>query len=163
MVSRALYVTHAREHRLISHTYSEKEVSGQHVVPIHCHSITEMMEFAVNKVFARFRATEEFMTIIGIHLITLLMGPAFSSDIAGDGPGRDEDNECKDRDELDEGSTSSESKSNDRECRPPTPTKPQGMTKRKYKNLVRSHRPRYPKAAYQDSNETNLKPTQPQE
>ena len=180
MVSRALYVTLARQRRLTSDTYANKEVSEQHVLHILCHSITEMMELIVNKVFARIRdaATiravyrnvfqgfkfaakyEVLMTIIGIHLVTLLMGPAFSSDIAGDGPERDEDNKCKDREQLDEGSTSSESKSDDRECRPPTPNKPKGMTKRKYKNLVRLHRRRYPKATYKDSTKSNLKPKQ---
>ena len=177
MVSRALYVTLARQRRLTNQTYANKEVSEQHVLAILCHSITEMMELVVNKVFAEFRATatiravyrnafqgfkfaaksEEFMTVIGIHLITLLMGPAFSSDIAGDGPEKDQDNKSKDKEQIDERSTSSESQSDDRECRPPTPTKPQGMGKRKYKNLVRSHRRQYPKAIYKDSTKSKLK------
>ena len=66
----------------------------------------------------------------------LLIGPQFSSDPSADGP----DKESKDKVPINEESSSSDTKSDMGESRPPTPTKPRGMTKQKYKNLVRLHR-----------------------
>ena len=68
--------------------------------------------------------------------LPLLIGPQFSSDPSADGP----DKESKDKVPINEESSSSDTKSDMGESRPPTPTKPRGMTKQKYKNLVRLHR-----------------------
>ena len=59
---------------------------------------------------------------------SLKLGPEFSSDVSGDGPRR-EDQGSKSTDE----SPTSDSKSGSSDSRPPTPPKPKGMTKRKYK------------------------------
>ena len=71
---------------------------------------------------------------------SLKLGPEFSSDVSGDGPRR-EDRGSKSTDE----SPTSDSKSESSDSRPPTPPKPRGMGKRKYKNVVRKHRKKYPR------------------
>ena len=79
-----------------------------------------------------------------------LIGPEFSSDSSADGPNeRKEGNKS-----MHEDSNSSDTKSDERQSRPTrprTPTKPRWMSKRKYKNLVRKHRTRYPKVTLKDS------------
>ena len=69
------------------------------------------------------------------------MGPEFSSDISGDGPDKD----SNDKPPVMRGSSSSDSKEEKSDYRPSTPTKPRGMSKQKYKNLVRLHRKKYPR------------------
>ena len=75
------------------------------------------------------------------HIIAkvLKVGPEYSSDESGDGPKRDKQ-DSKNR--SDNSVSDSESEGND--TRPPTPPKPRGMSKSKYKTLVRKHRKRYP-------------------
>ena len=68
--------------------------------------------------------------------LPILLGPQFSSDPSGDGP----DKKGEDKLPILEETTSSDTKSDLPECRPSTPTKPRGMSKQKYKNLVRKHR-----------------------
>ena len=68
--------------------------------------------------------------------LPLLIGPQFSSDWSADGP----DKENHDKVPINEESCSSDTKSDIGESRPPTPPKPRGMGKQKYKNLVRLHR-----------------------
>ena len=72
----------------------------------------------------------------------------FSSDESGDGPR----GEYRNSNSTDESPTS-ESKSGSSDSRPPTPPKPKGMTKRKYKNYVRKHRNKYPKKKPNDDSE----------
>ena len=70
----------------------------------------------------------------------LTLGPEYPSDVIGDGPRREgKGQKCTDE------SKSSDSNLDSSDHRPPTPPKPRGMTKRKYKNLVRKHRKKYPK------------------
>ena len=76
---------------------------------------------------------------------SLKLGPAFSSDVSGDGPRR-EDRDSKSTEE----SPTSDSKSGSSDHRPPTPPKPRGMSKRKYKNYVRKHRNKYPRRKHND-------------
>ena len=71
---------------------------------------------------------------------SLTMGPEFSSDISGDGPRR-EDRDSKSTEE----SPTSDTKSGSSDHRPPTPPKPRGMSKSKYKNYVRKHRKKFPR------------------
>ena len=71
---------------------------------------------------------------------SLQLGPEFSSNVTGDGPQR-EDRDSKSTDE----SPTSDSESGSSDYRPPTPPKPRGMSKRKYKNYVRKHRHKYPR------------------
>ena len=80
---------------------------------------------------------------------TLKLGPEFSSDVSGDGPRR-EDRDSKST----EDSPTSDSKSESNDCRPPTPPKPRGMTKRKYKNFVRKHRNKYPRRRMQEQKQS---------
>ena len=75
----------------------------------------------------------------------LKFGPEYSSDVSGDGPNR-ENGDSKTTDE----STSSDSRSDSSDNRPPTPPKPRGMSKRNYKKLVRKHRKKYPKRKLKD-------------
>ena len=77
--------------------------------------------------------------------LQLLIGPQFSSDPSADGP----DKENQDKVPINEESCSSDTKSDIGESRPPTPPKPRGMGKQKYKNLVRLHRYKYPKVVSQ--------------
>ena len=79
--------------------------------------------------------------------LPLLIGPQFSSDSSADGP----DKKGEDKLPIHEETSSSDTKSEILESRPSTPTKPRGMTKRKYKNLVRKHRKRYPRVTSQKS------------
>ena len=70
-----------------------------------------------------------------LHCNFLTLGPDYPSDAIGDGPRReDKDRKCTDE------SDTSDSNLGTSDRRPPTPPKPRGMGKRKYKNLVRKHR-----------------------
>ena len=80
------------------------------------------------------------------------MGPEFSSDISGDGPDK-----CDEKKPVIEGPSSIDSDSEKNDGRPPTPTKPRGMTKQKYKNMVRSHRNNYLKVTSRDSTDIQLR------
>ena len=65
----------------------------------------------------------------------LKVGPEYSSDESGDGPKRDkQDNKNRSDNNV------SDSESEGSDTRPPTPPKPRGMSKSKYKTLVRHHR-----------------------
>ena len=79
--------------------------------------------------------------------LPLLIGPQFSSDPSADGP----DKKGEDKLPIHEETNSSDTKSDLPESRPSTPTKPRGMSKRKYKNLVRKHRKQYPRVSMQTS------------
>ena len=79
--------------------------------------------------------------------LPVLIGPQFSSDPSADGP----DKKGEDKLPIHEDTSSSDTKSDLPESRPSTPTKPRGMTKRKYKNLVRKHRKQYPRVTTQIS------------
>ena len=79
--------------------------------------------------------------------VPLLIGPQFSSDPSADGP----DKKGEDKLPIHEETSSSDTKSAMCENRPSTPTKPRGMSKRKYKNLVRKHRKQYPRVTSQKS------------
>ena len=160
-ISRATYVALARQRAPIARVYALEEVPKQHIITRICSTLLKMMEKVMHTIilaevvangiqivafssafqeFAPGTKYEELCTVIGIHVISLLMGPAFSSDMAGDGPKSDKDNECKDGQPIHERSSSSDSKTTESNYRPPTPTKPRRMTRRKYKNLVRLHR-----------------------
>ena len=77
--------------------------------------------------------------------LPLLMGPQFSSDPSADGP----DKKGEDKLIIDDDTSSSDTKSDLSESRPSTPAKPRGMSRRKYKNLVRKHRKQYPRVTTQ--------------
>ena len=79
--------------------------------------------------------------------LPLLIGPQFSSDPSADGP----DKKGEDKLPIHEETDSSDTKSDLPESRPSTPTKPRGMSKRNYKNLVRKHRKQYPRVTTQTS------------
>ena len=87
--------------------------------------------------------------------LPLLIGPQFSSDPSADGP----DKENQDKVPINEESCSSDTKYDLGESRPLTPTKPRGMGKQKYKNLVRLHRKQYPKVLSQRPLPVQKKPT----
>ena len=75
----------------------------------------------------------------------LKVGPEYPSDESGDGPKREKHN-SKNRSD----NSISDSQSENSDTRPPTPPKPRGMSKSKYKNLVRKHRKKFPKIKARD-------------
>ena len=105
-----------------------------------------------NAVYTTYASKPEKDCVVAISK-PLLMGPEFSSDTSGDGPDKYSD----EKEPVIEGSSSGDSESEKNDGRPPTPTKPRGMTKQKYRNMVRSHRNRYPKVTSRDSTEIQLR------
>ena len=85
----------------------------------------------VNKLVADFVTKPNTNMPYDIIAKVLKVGPEYSSDESGDGPKRDKQDS---KNISDKSVSDSESEGND--TRPPTPPKPRGMSKSKYKTLV---------------------------
>ena len=136
-ISRAKYVQLARD-RSLPHLPHRKSCGNEKC------SLSQLSRVVICHVEGTLKQVRDYVRNLRLPL---LIGPQFSSDPSADGP----DKKGEDKLPIHEETDSSDTKSDLPESRPSTPTKPRGMSKRNYKNLVRKHRKQYPRVTTQTS------------